>query len=142
MKRQLGCPLQLVHNDDESDGDHGLDELPKPGRAVRATVPETSVAAESSGSSTTDHSWSIPRRFVVLDAAMNDLLRPAMYEAYHGIHNLTRLDDEAAWRGPHGSPRRRRGPPPAAHTYRWCAGSPAGVVNASRPRTPRSPSWR
>ncbi|HYZ63589.1 MAG TPA: diaminopimelate decarboxylase [Acetobacteraceae bacterium] len=25
------------------------------------------------------------RRFVVLDAAMNDLLRPAMYEAWHGI---------------------------------------------------------
>ena len=26
-----------------------------------------------------------PRRFVVLDAAMNDLLRPAMYDAWHGI---------------------------------------------------------
>ena len=25
------------------------------------------------------------RRFVVLDAAMNDLLRPAMYEAWHGV---------------------------------------------------------
>jgi diaminopimelate decarboxylase len=25
------------------------------------------------------------RRFVVLDAAMNDLLRPAMYEAWHGM---------------------------------------------------------
>ena len=25
------------------------------------------------------------RRFVILDAAMNDLLRPAMYEAWHGI---------------------------------------------------------
>ena len=24
---------------------------------------------------------------------MNALARPAMYEAYHGIHNLTRLDD-------------------------------------------------
>ena len=28
------------------------------------------------------------RRFVVLDAAMNDLLRPAMYEAYHDIRPL------------------------------------------------------
>jgi diaminopimelate decarboxylase len=25
------------------------------------------------------------RRFVILDAAMNDLVRPAMYEAWHGI---------------------------------------------------------
>ncbi len=28
------------------------------------------------------------------DAGMNALMRPAMYEAYHGIHNLSRLDDE------------------------------------------------
>jgi diaminopimelate decarboxylase len=27
----------------------------------------------------------IPRRFVVLDAAMNDLIRPAMYDAWHAI---------------------------------------------------------
>ena len=25
---------------------------------------------------------------------MNALMRPAMYEAYHGIHNLSRLGDE------------------------------------------------
>ena len=29
------------------------------------------------------------RRFLVLDAAMNDLLRPAMYDAYHDIRPLT-----------------------------------------------------
>lgn len=29
------------------------------------------------------------RRFVVLDAAMNDLLRPAMYDAYHAIEPVT-----------------------------------------------------
>jgi len=29
------------------------------------------------------------RRFVVLDAAMNDLLRPAMYDAYHDIRPVT-----------------------------------------------------
>ena len=28
------------------------------------------------------------RRFVVLDAAMNDLIRPAMYDAYHDIRPL------------------------------------------------------
>ena len=31
-------------------------------------------------------------RFVVLDAAMNDLIRPAMYEAYHGIVPLSAVD--------------------------------------------------
>jgi diaminopimelate decarboxylase/aspartate kinase len=29
------------------------------------------------------------------DAGMNALLRPAMYEAWHGIHNLTRFGDTA-----------------------------------------------
>jgi diaminopimelate decarboxylase len=32
------------------------------------------------------------RRFVVLDAAMNDLLRPALYEAWHGIVPLAAAD--------------------------------------------------
>ncbi len=32
------------------------------------------------------------RRFVVLDAAMNDLLRPAMYEAWHGIVPVSAVD--------------------------------------------------
>jgi len=32
------------------------------------------------------------RRFVVLDAAMNDLMRPAMYDAYHGIVPLDPAD--------------------------------------------------
>ena len=35
------------------------------------------------------------RRFLVLDAAMNDLLRPAMYDAYHDIRPL-RTPDPAA----------------------------------------------
>ena len=29
------------------------------------------------------------RKFAVLDAGMNDLLRPALYQAYHKIENLT-----------------------------------------------------
>jgi len=33
-----------------------------------------------------------PRRFVVLDAAMNDLLRPAMYDAWHGIVPVSAAD--------------------------------------------------
>lgn len=32
------------------------------------------------------------RRFVVLDAAMNDLLRPAMYDSWHGIVPLSATD--------------------------------------------------
>jgi len=32
------------------------------------------------------------RRFVVLDAAMNDLLRPAMYEAWHGMVPVSAVD--------------------------------------------------
>ncbi|MGY4516725.1 bifunctional aspartate kinase/diaminopimelate decarboxylase [Lysobacter sp. HA18] len=32
-------------------------------------------------------------RRIGLDAGMNALARPAMYDAYHGIHNLTRIDD-------------------------------------------------
>jgi diaminopimelate decarboxylase len=34
------------------------------------------------------------RRFLVLDAAMNDLLRPAMYDAYHDIRPLRPRDGE------------------------------------------------
>ncbi len=31
-------------------------------------------------------------RFVVLDAAMNDLVRPAMYDAWHGIVPVSPVD--------------------------------------------------
>ena len=34
------------------------------------------------------------RRFLVLDAAMNDLLRPAMYDAYHDIRPVKPRDGE------------------------------------------------
>jgi diaminopimelate decarboxylase len=36
------------------------------------------------------------RRFLVLDAAMNDLLRPAMYDAYHDIRPVRPRDGEPA----------------------------------------------
>lgn len=32
------------------------------------------------------------KRFIVLDAAMNDLLRPALYDSYHGILPLSAVD--------------------------------------------------
>ncbi len=37
------------------------------------------------------------RRFTVLDAAMNDLLRPAMYDAWHAIVPVGAADAVAAW---------------------------------------------
>ncbi|HST43610.1 MAG TPA: bifunctional aspartate kinase/diaminopimelate decarboxylase, partial [Luteimonas sp.] len=33
-------------------------------------------------------------RRVGLDAGMHTLMRPALYDAWHGIHNLTRIDDD------------------------------------------------
>ncbi|MBA2237754.1 MAG: bifunctional aspartate kinase/diaminopimelate decarboxylase [Lysobacter sp.] len=35
-------------------------------------------------------------RRIGADAGMNALMRPAIYEAYHAIHNLSRLDDHAS----------------------------------------------
>ena len=36
----------------------------------------------------------VPEPFVVLDAAMNDLVRPAMYDAWHGIVPVAAGDAE------------------------------------------------
>jgi diaminopimelate decarboxylase len=36
------------------------------------------------------------KRFVVLDAAMNDLIRPTLYEAFHGIMPVSPVDFLAA----------------------------------------------
>ena len=35
------------------------------------------------------------KRFVIVDAAMNDLMRPALYQAYHGLAYLGETDGEA-----------------------------------------------
>ena len=37
------------------------------------------------------------RRFLVIDAAMNDLIRPAMYDAFHDIRPLVQRDGEAVY---------------------------------------------
>jgi diaminopimelate decarboxylase len=39
------------------------------------------------------------KRFVIVDAAMNDLIRPALYGAAHAITKATRISREAAARG-------------------------------------------
>jgi diaminopimelate decarboxylase len=56
----------------------GLPVMLEPGRWIAgpAGVLLASVVVQKRGAA---------RRFLVLDAAMNDLLRPAMYEAWHGI---------------------------------------------------------
>lgn len=35
------------------------------------------------------------KHFAIVDAAMNDLMRPALYDAYHGVQPLTRRDQPA-----------------------------------------------
>ena len=59
-------------------GDLGLPVMLEPGRWIAgpAGVLLASVVLQKRG---------VAHRFVVLDAAMNDLVRPAMYEAWHGI---------------------------------------------------------
>jgi diaminopimelate decarboxylase len=59
-------------------GDLGLPVMLEPGRWIAgpAGVLLASVVLQKQGAS---------HRFVVVDAAMNDLVRPAMYEAWHGI---------------------------------------------------------
>lgn len=37
------------------------------------------------------------KRFLVIDAAMNDLIRPAMYDAFHDIRPLVKRDGEAVY---------------------------------------------
>jgi diaminopimelate decarboxylase len=58
-------------------GDLGVELLMEPGRYLvgPAGLLLASVVLEKQGQ----------KRFVVLDAAMNDLMRPAMYDAWHGI---------------------------------------------------------
>jgi diaminopimelate decarboxylase len=59
-------------------GNSGVQLMLEPGRWIAgpAGVLLSSVILQKQGAE---------RRFVVLDAAMNDLIRPAMYEAWHGI---------------------------------------------------------
>jgi diaminopimelate decarboxylase len=59
-------------------GDLGVEIMLEPGRWIcgPAGVLLASVVIEKIGQD---------RRFVIVDAAMNDLLRPAMYDSWHGI---------------------------------------------------------
>lgn len=59
-------------------GEFGLPVMLEPGRWIAgpAGILLASVVLQKQGAA---------RRFLVLDAAMNDLVRPAMYDAWHGI---------------------------------------------------------
>ena len=62
------------------------------------------------------------KTFVIVDAAMNDLIRPTLYEAHHDIRPVTRA-------GPGRAPDRRR---------RGRAGVRIGRFPGARPRRGRS----
>lgn len=70
-------------------GDLGVQLLLEPGRYLigPAGLLVSSVILEK---------YSGEKRFLVLDAAMNDLLRPAMYDAWHGILPLDAAQFQAA----------------------------------------------
>jgi len=74
----------------EAIGDLLVDVAIEPGRSIvaMAGVLVTRIVATKESHGT---------RFVVVDAAMNDLLRPAMYDAYHGIRPVVRprTEDES-----------------------------------------------
>ncbi len=68
----------------ETVGDLGLPLIVEPGRALvgQAGVLLTRVLYTKTGAAAPGGE---AKRFVVVDAAMNDLIRPSLYEAYHAI---------------------------------------------------------
>ena len=83
-----GSPLVLAGAMAQAFGGLGLQLMVEPGRwlAGPAGLLLASVVLEKSTAG---------RRFVVLDAAMNDLLRPAMYDAWHAIVPVAAADAAA-----------------------------------------------
>ena len=70
-------------------GELGLPVMLEPGRWIAGPpgLLLASVVLQKQGSPAP-----LGRRFLVLDAAMNDLVRPAMYEAWHGIVPVSPAD--------------------------------------------------
>ena len=83
-----GSPLALAGAVRATVGQLGLELMIEPGRwlAGPAGVLLSSVVLTKTTAG---------RRFLVLDAAMNDLLRPAMYDAWHGMVPLSPADAAA-----------------------------------------------
>ena len=80
-------PLPEVYGDivRKHTGNLGLKVLVEPGRLIvgNAGILVTSVIYVKGG----DH-----KNFVIVDAAMNDLIRPTLYEAYHDIRPVEEAD--------------------------------------------------
>jgi len=97
----IGGGLPVAYTPDAQDFDlaayrAGLEE-------IRAAYPRFSLAIEPGRFLVAEcgvlllHATQVVEKDGVLrvgcDAGMNALVRPAMYEAFHGIHNLSRFDD-------------------------------------------------
>ena len=80
-----GSPAALAGAIRATVGDLGLELMIEPGRWLAG--PAGLLLAGVVLTKTTG-----ARRFTVLDAAMNDLLRPAMYDSWHGIVPLSPVD--------------------------------------------------
>lgn len=82
-------PLAFAHLLRETLGSLGLPLMLEPGRFLvgPAGLLLARVILEKQGAA---------RRFVILDAAMNDLIRPSLYEAWHAIVPVS----AARWRAP------------------------------------------
>ncbi len=73
------------------------------------------------------------KRFLVLDAAMNDLMRPAMYDAWHGILPVAaaasgRRLRPRMWSGRSAKP--RTASPRTARCRRWGQGARVAMLDA------------
>jgi len=84
-----GSPMALAGAIGAALGDLGLRLMVEPGRWLAG--PAGLLLASVVLTKTTG-----ARRFVVLDAAMNDLLRPSLYESWHGLVPLSPVDALAA----------------------------------------------
>jgi diaminopimelate decarboxylase len=81
-------PASYAHLTRETFGSLGLDMAIEPGRALagEAGLLIARVVYVKQGAA---------KRFVIVDAAMNDLIRPALYEAWHEIVPIRRPESEA-----------------------------------------------
>jgi diaminopimelate decarboxylase len=92
-----GTPVALAGAIKAGLGDLGVGIMLEPGRWIcgPAGVLLSSVIVEKH-SPAPEGTQGGGKRFVILDAAMNDLLRPAMYEAWHGLLPLSPVAYTAA----------------------------------------------
>jgi diaminopimelate decarboxylase len=81
-------PIEYAAMIDETLGHLDCHLMFEPGRVMvgEAGILVTSVLYDKPGES---------RRFVIVDAAMNDLVRPSMYDAYHGVLPIRETPSDA-----------------------------------------------